>query len=505
MKTITPTIKPLPKQYEAWKLLWDNVTKYILFGGGAGGGKSWLGCEWLLTMCYQHPGTKWFIGRKELKRLMASSYATFKKVCSYHKIPQSDWKLNGQYNYIEFRNPDTGLFDGNGSRIDLLDLDFKPSDPEFERFGSLEYTGGWIEEAGEVVFKAFDVLKTRIGRHLNKDYDLHPKLLLTANPKKNWLKRLIWKPYRQGVLKSMYAFVQSLYSDNVYTAETYGEQLSEISDKVTRQRLKEGNWDYDDDDNSLIDGNALQDIWTNTVDYSEDKYAVLDIARFGKDKTKLYLWQGLKVYKIIIWENQDTSITATKLKEVLADEKIPYSHTIGDEVGVGGGVIDQVRGINGFIANSSPLERKDAEKKPVFREGEVVFKTEKENFKTVKDQCGWMLADLVNNHKIRIETDNETLKEFIEEELEQLKDAKPDEDVKKQLVPKDEIKEAIGRSPDDLDCLIMRMWFELSPVDKKQGKGVHVYRPTITPLTDKLEPKSSTVSKPKQSGFARYY
>ena len=34
-----------------------------------------------------------------------------RKVCSYHKIPEGDWKLNGQYNYIEFFN---------GSKIDLL-------------------------------------------------------------------------------------------------------------------------------------------------------------------------------------------------------------------------------------------------------------------------------------------------------------------------------------------------------------------------------------------------
>ena len=32
-KTITPTIKPLPKQHLAWVKLLDKLTKYILFGG----------------------------------------------------------------------------------------------------------------------------------------------------------------------------------------------------------------------------------------------------------------------------------------------------------------------------------------------------------------------------------------------------------------------------------------------------------------------------------------
>lgn len=467
-KEMKPTIRPLPKQDRAWDKLLDFVTKYVLFGGGAGGGKSWLGCEWLMVMCETYPGTKWFIGRKELKRLMQSSYETFKKVCKYHDIPENHWKLNGQYNYIEF---------WNGSRIDLLDVNEVPSDPMFERFGSTEYTGGWLEEAGEISFKAFDVLKTRIGRHLNKEYNIHPKLLLTCNPKKNWLKRLIWKPWRDGVLKDIYAYIQSLYSDNHYTADSYGEQLSEIDDKVMRQRLKGGNWDYDDDENCLIDGDAIQDIWTNAAEESNDKYAILDISRFGKDKTKLYLFEGFRVYKIYVWDNQDTTITATKVKKILAEKRIPYSHCIGDEVGVGGGVIDQMRGINGFIANSSPLERKDAEQKPVMRNGEVKYITQKENYKSLKDQCGWMLADKVNKHELKIETEDEELKEQIEEELSELKDAKPDEDVKKQLVSKDIIKENIGRSPDDLDCLLMRMWFELSPVDQQKASKVRQFRP----------------------------
>ncbi len=500
---ITPTIKPLPKQYKAWELLWDTVTKYILFGGGAGGGKTWLGCEWLLTMCYQYPGTKWFIGRKKLTTLMASSYVTFKKVCKFHKIPKDDWKFNGKYNYIEFVNPETGTFDGLGSRIDLLDLKENPGDPEFEDFGSTEYTGGWIEEAGEVAFKAFDVLKSRIGRHLNKEYGLYPKLLLTANPKKNWLKRIIWKPFKNGTLNPIYAYVQSLYSDNFYTADTYGEQLSEIDDKVTRQRLKEGNWNYDDDENCLVDGNSIQDIWTNTVDESDEKYAIIDVARKGKDKTKLYLFKGFKVYKIKEWERKDTAITSTDVKEILAEEQIPYSHTLADEVGVGGGFIDQMKGINGFIANSSPLERKDAEKKPVMKEGKVVLRTEKENFKFLKDQCGWMLADLINRHKLRIDTEDEELKEKIEEEISELKDAKPDEDVKKQLMPKDEIIENIGRSPDDLDCLLMRMWFELSPIEGKK-QGFNIYRPEKAGynIEERLRPELRT-RRPK-AGYAKY-
>jgi phage terminase large subunit len=39
-----------------------------------------------------------------------------------------------------------------------------------------------------------------------------------------------------------------------------------------------------------------------------------------------------------------------------------------------------------------------------------------------------------------------------------------DKDGKRQVLPKDKVKELIGRSPDFSDTLMMRMWWELQPV-----------------------------------------
>ena len=50
--------------------------------------------------------------------------------------------------------------------------------------------------------------------------------------------------------------------------------------------------------------------------------------------------------------------------------------------------------------------------------------------------------------------------EQIIQELEQVKQHNMDKDGKKAIIPKDKVKEAIGRSPDFSDALMMRMWFE---------------------------------------------
>lgn len=376
---------------------------------------------------------------------MQSTYVTFCKVCKFHKIPENDWKLNGQYNYIEFRN---------GSRIDLLDLALKPSDPLFERFGSLEYSDGAIEEAGEVPFAAYDTLKSRVSRHLNKELNIIANTLITGNPKKNWTHREFYSLWKKGELPKDKVFIQSLYGDNPYTADTYGLQLSRIKDKITKQRLMLGNWDYDADPTTLMDYDAIIDLFTNYAEESKEKYLVSDVARFGKDKTTISLWQGLKAYKILTYKKQGIDQTIEVIKQLAIDEEIPYSHILVDEDGIGGGVVDGLRGIKGFIANTASL--KDPK--------EVLDKLT--NYKNLKSQCAYKLADYVNTHKIAARTEDEEVKGMLVEELEQIKSKDPDKDNKLSIISKEEVKEAIGRSPDYSDLFLMRMYFELTPTGR---------------------------------------
>jgi len=406
----------------------------IWWGSLVGGGKSWLGCEWLLTQCYFYPGTKWFIGREELSRLKKSTFVTFTKVCAYHKIPDTDWKLNGQDNYIEFTN---------GSRIDLLDLAMKPSDPLYERYGSSEYTGGWIEEAGETNYMAFDVLKSRLGRHMNKEYEIKSKMLMTCNPKKNWLYKLVYKPFKEGTLDPKWAFIQSLYSDNPFTADEYGENLSEITDNATRQRLMHGNWEYDDDDNAMLTYDDIIDCFTNVAEHG-NKYYVADIARYGGDRIVKGKWNGFHCYNISWNQKQGLDTTITQIRDDLINEQIPYSHCVVDDDGVGGGVTDMLGGVKGFVNNSSPMDI-----------GGI-----KQNYQHLKAQCAYELARLIKLHKIKITVEDETTKNLIIEELEVLRRKDSDKDGKLKIIPKEEMKEVLGRSPDFLDMLIMRMYFQ---------------------------------------------
>ena len=114
------------KQDLAWQYLNDDLTTEIGYGGGGYGGKSFLGCFWILKNCMCYPDTRWFIARHELKNLRLTTLKTFFKLCAIFGIKEGLYfNYNKQDNVITFYNK---------SEIILLDLAYKPSDPLYTRF-----------------------------------------------------------------------------------------------------------------------------------------------------------------------------------------------------------------------------------------------------------------------------------------------------------------------------------------------------------------------------------
>ena len=58
------------------------------------------------------------------------------------------------------------------------------------------------------------------------------------------------------------------------------------------------------------------------------------------------------------------------------------------------------------------------------------------------------------------------MKNTISEELEQVRRKNYDKDTKLQLIPKEDVKTALGRSPDYADAIMMRMVYELKATGK---------------------------------------
>jgi hypothetical protein len=408
---------------------------YVLYGGAAGGGKSFLGCAWLLMSCLQYPRTKYFIGRQTLKEIRGSTLPSFYKAFQIIGLPLDLFKVNLQDNYILFNNE---------SRIDLLNLDHQPTDPFYERFGSFEFTSGWIEEAGEVAFEAFDTLKARVGRHLNDQYNIPSKILITCNPKKNWLYERYYKPWRDNNTDGTFVFIPAKASDNTELDAEYINNLYNISDNIKRERLLNGNWEYDADPNSLVEYDKITDIFTNPPSTGR-RYITADIANVGKDSTVIILWNQFTMEKIIQLNQSNTVEISGKIKELSILHNIPMSQILVDANGLGVGVKDTLH-CKGFINNSKPVGN--------------------EKYDMLKSQCAFKLAEMINRNIISCLPIDSKLQDKMITELTQLKQWKADDDRQIKLIPKEQMKRNIGRSPDFLDAMLMRMYFELVQVGK---------------------------------------
>jgi hypothetical protein len=93
------------KQTVALDLLEDKTTNEILFGGGAGGGKTALGCYWQLKQRLKYPNTRGLIGRAVLKTLKETTLVSFFQVAKMQGLESGKhYKFNAQSSQIEFFN-----------------------------------------------------------------------------------------------------------------------------------------------------------------------------------------------------------------------------------------------------------------------------------------------------------------------------------------------------------------------------------------------------------------
>lgn len=417
----------------------------IVYGGSKGSAKSYTGCSLIFSDALTYPETHYFIARKKLNDIIKFTIPSIHEVFHEWKISKDYYSFNGAYNYFELYNK---------SRVYLIEAKYLPSDPEFYRFGSMQMTRGWIEEAGEFEEAAKNNLAASIGRWKNDVYNLPGKLLQTCNPAKNYLYRDYYKKQKEGTIENWKRFIQALPSDNKCLPPAYLVQLERTLSKNEKERLLLGNWEYDDDPAALCEYDKIVDLFSNDfTTLKGDKYITVDAARLGSDKIVIGLWDGWRV-KIKTFSKQRITESYEHVMKLKKDHQVPLSNIICDEDGVGGGLVDMLR-CKGFVNNSRAL--------PNPLETDHKKKNTPENYENLQAQCAFRLAERINSNGLFVEETTTKDREEIIEELEALKQKNMDSDGKKGIVGKDDVKKLIGRSPDFRDMLLMREWFELSP------------------------------------------
>jgi hypothetical protein len=211
---------------------------------------------------------------------------------------------------------------------------------------------------------------------------------------------------------------------------------------------------------ALFSFSALVDVFSNTVDKSDKRYLIVDIADDGSDKTVFSFWEGLEEYHREEFTRLNTENIIEKIREYAQWEKIPYSNIAVDAIGVGAGVASSsmLDGIIGYKSSYAPIK---TDLSPVVLPNQNYTKEAPlvSDYKNLRSQCIFTLAENVNNHKIASRVSGD-MKEKVIEELSAYQDISKG-DGKRLAMAKEDIKIILGRSPDHSDTWIMRMYFEI--------------------------------------------
>lgn len=200
---------------------------------------SYLGSCWIVINCMTFPDLRAVIARKTIKSLKGSTFKTMKNVLR-------EWGLKENVNY-KINNLEGVLTFWNGSTVDLIELEDQPSDADFQRLGSNEWSIGMVDEASEVSERAIEVLFSRLRYNIDATFKIS-RLLLTTNPCITWIRdRFVQDKEGNPVIpREGEAYVPFSVFDNPNKGfvAIYRASLEKITDRATKERLLYGNWNF---------------------------------------------------------------------------------------------------------------------------------------------------------------------------------------------------------------------------------------------------------------------
>jgi len=445
-------VKPSKKQFKALKILLDNNwVSFLWYGWAAWWWKTILAALWISMMCKKHRWVKYWVFRRYITDVLDTTFQSFtkallilwfKEASSIDILQKNPWL----YDYC-IRNWWKEITFWNWSEILFRWLQDKPTDIHFTKIGWLELTWAYIDEANECPELWVAVLRKRVWRHMNAEYSIPRKVLCTFNPDKWWIYRTFYLPFKNKQETAETLFIPALPTDNPYLTQEYLDELKNEKNEVLKQRYYYGNFDYDDTPWRLFDYNKLLELESYKIPANNIRFISWDIARKGKDKAVIFVWEWFNVIDYVIFDKSKTTELSQAIRELQDKYWIDNQNTIVDEDWVGWWVVDELW-CRWFINNSSPISNYWAKYQNYL----------KRNYQNLKTQCYFLLSKIVNDNLMFVKIEEQ---DKLVEELDIVVQVDIDKDSKIKIISKESIKEKLWRSPDYADALMMRMYFEL--------------------------------------------
>lgn len=415
------------RQGEAFKYLTDDKTRYVMYGGAKGGGKSFLLCLWTLIWCKRlcdlfklevtdHPIPLGFIGRKQATDFKKTTLETWKKI-----IPRQFYEIKKQDNEI-------WLFGGK-CKVFFGGLD---STETINKFNSAELAFFAIDQAEETNREEVSVLRGSL-RLTHKGKKPQYKELYTANPGDCWLKEdFIDHDFKDHV------YIPALPTDNPHLPDDYIDTL-ETAFKHSQGLLRayrDGDWQAIKSTNLLVsmeDLNALKGLVRNSP--IEKKIIVCDPAT-SFDECVIYYMNNYEILdeRILVGELDEMKIAG---HIAMMAKKHKVVHVGGDSIGLGGGVFARLKEIGEY----KTMKIKSSEK------------SLNPQFLNKRAEMAWNFMERVLNKELPFPEDEELRRQLINVTYEV---SSSNGMIK--ITSKDKLKKVLSRSPDRADAYIMGVY-----------------------------------------------
>ena len=347
----------------------------------------------------------------------------------------------------------------NGSRIRYGGIGDKPDD--WEKFMSGEY--GWIalDQAEQFTELEFRMLATRLRLQLP---GIQYFFLLSCNPNVGWIKELFIERAPED-----HIFIPSLPTDNQANLPVdYIERMKKILTPKQQKALLKGNWDAVGDPDNVYAYEDVQKAMRRSVKGILPVELGVDVARGGDDESIIILREGLKVRIHNRAQGHDTMRTTGEIWRCCQDTVIPRWKDRLDKIsikvdadGVGGGVVDRLKEqrrekeklYTAMILEMVSKERREELEKEEYRLRIKIIEIhgsgkpkDPVHYKNLRAEIHWGLRELLED--LDLPNDRE-----VSSQLMALK-YKTNSAGQIVIIPKEEIKEKLGRSPDLAEAII---------------------------------------------------
>lgn len=272
-------------------------------------------------------------------------------------------------------------------------------------------------------------------------------------------------------------FVRAALADNVKLIASDPNYAANLAQQDEEQRMRDllGNWNYKSTGDDMIKMDDMERFYNNTEQIGERpiRIASCDIAFEGGDSLVLWLWEGWHITDLFVCR-ADAKTQLAVVKQKLAEWGVQESNFIFDLQGVGQTFRSFFPDSVGFNNQEPPIATSSTERNSI-----------KRMYANLKSQCAYLFAQKIrrgevsiNNRLLDLKFSGDgfmkvPLRNVLMKERKAIRANEDAADKGFSIINKKTMKKFVGHSPDYIESLIFRVYFDLKRKHNKP-KGLWI-------------------------------